>query len=253
MRSDDFRTRLLARERLAGIWANLNGCVPVEILSTAPGLDWVGIDCEHVPYTIDKVLEQLRAAQAGHATTVVRTAGHDPVHIAALLDIGVAHLIVPHVDTAEQARAVVGHTRYPPEGGRGYASGTRACAYGRHKAYASGANNAVCLVVMAETVTALRQLEDIARVPGVDAIYIGAADLAADMGLMGQPAHPLVRAEIEAAIRTIVDAGGVAGISVQSAALCTAYTGLGASFLSIGQDVHLFSDAVDRQIKTILQ
>jgi 4-hydroxy-2-oxoheptanedioate aldolase len=148
---------------------------------------------------------------------------------------------------------VVQSTRYPPQGVRGYASGTRACGYGRDRQYASRANELVCLVVMAETKTALGNIGAIARIEGVDAVYIGAADLAADMGFMGQPSHPEVKARIESAVRSIVAAGCVAGISVQNAALYAEYRELGATLFNIGQDVHIFANALDRQIETVLQ
>jgi len=248
MAVNTFLQALRSRQPLMGLWANLDGCAATEVLGATPGLDWIGIDCEHTPRDAADVLTQLRILAASPVAPVVRLASHDAGRIAALLDIGVCNLIAPHVETPEQARAVVRATRYPPQGVRGYASGHRAGAYGRDKHYGANAHDTVCLIAMAETREAMGHIVEIATTEGVDAIYIGAADLACDMGFMGQPSHPEVKAVIETALKSVAAAGCASGISAQTRVLRSEYQALGASLFAVGQDVLLFGAAIERHI-----
>lgn len=246
-----FKARLLAGERLAGLWANLGGETATEVLLGAP-IDWLGIDCEHAPNTLTDVLARLRVMQGSAVAPVVRVGGHDAGQIRALLDIGVRNLLIPQVDTAQEARAAVSATRYPPKGTRGYGSGHRAGNYGRNTNYLREADDSICVIAMVETLTALDNLAAIAGEPGVDAIYIGAADLAADMGLIGQGSDPRVKEKVEAAIAGIRAHGCIAGISVQSGALYQRYHGMGATLFAIGHDAQILAKAADQHIASIL-
>jgi 4-hydroxy-2-oxoheptanedioate aldolase len=160
------------------------------------------------------------------------------------LDIGVQTLLVPMVDTAEQAAALVAATRYPPRGVRGVgAAVARASRWGARAGYLDEADDEVCLLVQAESVTALRNLEAICAVDGVDGVFIGPADLAASMGHRGRAGHPEVQAAIEEAIRTIAASGKAAGTLTSDIALARRYLALGATFVAVGIDTSLLAQA----------
>jgi 4-hydroxy-2-oxoheptanedioate aldolase len=148
------------------------------------------------------------------------------------------------VDTPEQARALVAATRYPPQGIRGVgAAVARASRWGARREYLDAANDEACLLVQAETATALRQLKNICAVDGVDGVFIGPADLAASLGHRGNPGHPEVQSAIEDAIRTIVASGKAAGTLTSDPALARRYLELGATFVAVGIDVTLLVQA----------
>jgi 4-hydroxy-2-oxoheptanedioate aldolase len=178
---------------------------------------------------------------------VVRAvAGEVPV-IKQLLDIGAKSLLVPMVDTAEQARALVSATRYPPQGIRGVGSAiARASRWSARTDYLDVADDEICLLVQAETVTALGNLEAICAVDGVDGVFIGPADLAASMGHRGRPGHPEVQAAIEGAMRTIIASGKAAGTLTSDPALARRYLELGCTFVATGVDVSLYAGAARR-------
>ncbi len=170
-------------------------------------------------------------------------AGDVPL-IKQLLDIGATTLLVPMVDTAEQARTLVSATRYPPQGIRGVGSAVaRASRWSGRADYLDVADDEVCLLVQAETVTALANLQEICAVDGIDGVFIGPADLAASMGHRGNPGHPEVQAAIENAMRTIVASGKAAGTLTSDAALARRYLELGCTFVATGVDVLLFAKA----------
>ena len=161
-----------------------------------------------------------------------------------LLDVGAQTLLVPMVDTPEQAAALVAATRYPPQGMRGVgAAVARASRWGLRQGYLDEANDEVCLLVQAESVTALANLERICSVDGVHGVFIGPADLAASMGHRGQPGHPQVQAAIDMAIRTIVAIGKAAGTLTSDGALARRYLDIGATFVAVGIDVTLLAGA----------
>ena len=164
-----------------------------------------------------------------------------------MLDIGATTLLVPMVDTAEQARAVVAATRYPPLGVRGVGSAVgRASQWSARADYLQVADDEVCLLVQAETVAALQNLPAICAVDGVHGVFIGPADLAASMGHRGNPGHPEVQAAIEGAMKTIIASGKAAGTLTSDPALARRYLDLGCSFVAVGVDVLLFANAARR-------
>jgi 4-hydroxy-2-oxoheptanedioate aldolase len=170
-----------------------------------------------------------------------------------LLDIGAQNLLVPMIDTAEQAAEMVAATRYPPLGIRGVGSAVaRASHFSDYGDYLDAADAQVCLLVQAETVTAMHNLEAICAVDGVDGVFIGPADLAASMGHRGKPGHPEVQAAIEGMIRTIVASGKAAGTLTSDPALARRYLELGCTFVAVGVDVMLFVNAVRKLSRDFL-
>ncbi|UUQ65633.1 4-hydroxy-2-oxoheptanedioate aldolase [Pseudomonas fuscovaginae UPB0736] len=238
-----FKAAISSGENVIGLWLSLANAYSAEICATA-GFQWLLIDGEHAPNDVRSTLAQLQAVAPYPAHPVVRTVDGNPALIKQMLDIGVQTLLIPMVDTAEQAIALAAATRYPPEGTRGVgAAAARASRWGGYKDYLETANDEVCLLVQAESRTALQNLEAICAVDGVHGVFIGPADLAASMGHRGHPEHPEVQQAIENAIRTIVASGKAAGTLTGDAKLARHYLELGASFVAVGLDLTLLARA----------
>lgn len=223
-----------------GLWSALSSPIAADIVAGS-GFDWLLLDTEHAPNELLTIHRQLQAMQGSSTAAVVRPAWNDPVIFKRLLDIGVQNLLVPFVQNADEARRAVAATRYPPEGVRGVATTTRASRYGRVKDYLKRANSEICIIVQVETRVALQNLESIAAVDGVDGLFIGPSDLAADMGHLGDNAHADVRAAIDAAIARIQETGKVAGILATVEADARHWLELGCRFVAVGSDVGLLA------------
>src|SRR5262245_27007677 len=194
-----------------GLWSSLCSNLAAEVIAGA-GFDWVLVDTEHAPNELPMVMSQLQALVGGTAVPVVRPAWNDMVLMKRLLDIGVQNFLVPYVQTPEEARAAVAATRYPPQGIRGVAVTHRANRFGRVKDYFQRANDEICLLLQIETRLALKNLDAISAIEGVDGLFIGPSDLAAAFGHLGQNGHPEVRAAIEEAFARIRQSGKAPGI-----------------------------------------
>lgn len=229
-----------------GLWLSLAQAYTTEVCATA-GFDWLLIDGEHAPNDVRSTLAQLQAAAPYRSHPVVRVVQGDAALIKQMLDIGVQTLLVPMVETAEQARALVAATRYPPEGIRGVGAGVaRASRWMMRADYLAVANEEACLLVQAESTLALQNLEAICAIDGIDGVFIGPADLAASMGHRGNPGHPQVQAAIDDAIRRISATGKAAGTLTGDVALARHYLSLGARFVAVGIDVTLLAQATRR-------
>ena len=241
-----FKQALAQRRPQIGLWQGLASAYCAEICAGA-GFDWLLIDGEHAPNDLQSVLQQAQAIAAYPNTHAIARIplGHGHVGqmlIKQYLDLGLQTLLVPLVDTPEQAREIVRCMRYPPDGVRGM-GGARASRWGRFPNYPKEANAQVCLLVQAETQTALDNLDAIAAVDGVDGVFIGPADLSASMGHVGNAAHPEVQAAIEDGIARINRAGKAAGILTPSEAQARRYLELGALFVAVGLDNNLLATA----------
>lgn len=245
-KGNTFKAALARGEPQVGLWLSMAQPYSAEICATA-GFQWLLIDGEHAPNDVRSTLAQLQAVAPYPAHPVVRVVQGEPALIKQYLDIGAQTLLVPMVESAEQARALVAATRYPPEGIRGVgAAVARVSRWGERRDYLDAANGEVCLLVQAESVRALEQLEALCAVDGVDGVFIGPADLAASMGHRGQAGHPEVQAAIDAAIRTIVASGKAAGTLTSDAVLARRYLELGARFVAVGIDVTLLAQSARR-------
>ena len=190
----DFRTRVRQRDVLFGPLLTLGTPEVAEVFALA-GFDWVWIDLEHTPLTLDRAQQMIQAI-AGRAGTLVRVPWNDPVHIKRALDLGCDGVIVPQVRTADEARQAVAAAKYPPVGIRSVGI-ARAQSYGMTlQDYVLNANESVTVVVQLEHIDAVPHARDILAVPGVDAVLIGPYDLSASMGLAGQINHPEVAAVV---------------------------------------------------------
>lgn len=243
-----FKQGLAAGRQLVGLWSSLSSLAATEILSDS-GFDWILIDTEHAPNETPMVADQLRAASLGAAAVVVRPAWNDPVIIKRLLDVGVQTLLVPYVQSPEEAARAVAATRYPPRGIRGVASVHRANRYGRVPGYFEQADAEMCVLVQLETRTAVEALEAIAAVDGVDGVFIGPSDLAASLGHLGQNAHPDVRRTIEDACRRAQAAGTPVGILAPLESDARAYLDMGFAFVAVGSDIVALRRGCDALVK----
>jgi 4-hydroxy-2-oxoheptanedioate aldolase len=241
MYDNKFKSALAEKRPQIGLWLSLANAYTAEICATT-GFDWLLLDSEHAPNDVRGVLAQLQAVAAYPAHPVVRPVTGDVALIKQLLDIGAQTLLVPMIDTAEQARHMVSAMRYPPEGIRGVgAAAARASRWGGRADYLDRANDEVCLLVQAETGLALQNIEEICAVDGVDGVFIGPADLAASLGHRGKPGHPEVQAAIEDAMRRIIACGKAAGTLVSDTALAQRYLDLGCTYVAVGLDARLLA------------
>lgn len=241
-----FKAALAAHQPQIGLWLSTADAYLAEASATA-GFDWLLIDGEHAPNDLRTTLQALQAVAPYRSQPVVRLVAGEVPLIKQLLDIGARNLLVPMVDTAEQAQALVAATRYPPAGIRGVGSAVgRASRFSLRADYLDVADNEICLLVQAETVKALENLEAICAVDGIDGIFIGPADLAASMGCRGRPGDAKVQAAIEQAMNIIVTSGKAAGTLTSDPKLARRYLELGCTFVATGVDILLYANAARR-------
>jgi 4-hydroxy-2-oxoheptanedioate aldolase len=231
-----FKRAIVAGRQQIGLWCSLSSNLAIESVAGC-GFDWLLIDTEHSPNELDMVLTQLQAVAPYPSHPIVRPAWNDMVLIKRFLDIGAQTLLIPYVQTAEEAAQAVAYTRYPPAGVRGVAAATRASRFGRVKDYAQRAAAELCVLVQIETRQGLANLERIAGVDGVDGVFIGPGDLAADLGHAGNIPHPEVQAAIEDAIGRVKACGKAPGILMGDEKLARRYIELGCLFTAVGADI----------------
>ena len=237
-----FKQAIRTGHKQIGLWSHLCSPISIEILADC-GYDWLLLDMEHSPNDVSEVLAQLQAMKGGTATPSVRPPWNDMVTFKRLLDIGVQNLLVPYIQTAEEAHNAVSYTRYPPHGVRGYAGAPRASNYGRVKDYAHLNANELCLLLQVETLQGLENLEAIANVDGVDGVFIGPGDLSAALGHLGNPKHPEVLKVIDNAIARIKACGKAPGILTGDEALAKHYVAQGCLFVAVGADQNVLRDS----------
>src|ERR1700683_4361046 len=239
-----FKQALARQERQVGLWCGLANPIAAEILAGA-GFDWIVIDGEHAPNDITTLLPQLQAMRGGTAEPVFRVPWNDMVIIKRALDVGARSLLIPFGQNAEEARKAVAAARYPPLGIRGVAVGPRANDYGRIQGYHANAHLDTCVLVQLESKAALKEIEAIAAVEGVDGLFLGPSDLAADFGQLGNPSHPEVQAAIQDAGERIRTAGKSAGILSGNVEAVERLISLGFNFTAVGSDVGLLARAAE--------
>ncbi|EKT53486.1 4-hydroxy-2-oxoheptanedioate aldolase [Providencia sneebia] len=238
---NSFKKALKEGKPQIGLWLGLCSPYSAELVAGA-GFDWLLIDGEHAPNNVQTILAQLQAVAPYASQPVVRPPWNDPVIIKQLLDVGAQTLLLPMVQNAEQAEQAVRATRYPPAGIRGVGSAlARASRWNRIPNYLARANDEICVIVQVETKEAIKNLPEILKVSGVDGVFIGPADLSADMGFSGNPNHPEVKAVIEKAITQIREAGIAPGILMAAPDVAKHYLQLGALFVAVGVDTTLLA------------
>ncbi len=240
---NSFKTAIAAGRQQIGLWSSLCSNIATEIIGGS-GFDWIVLDTEHAPNEIPGLLQQLQALAASLTVEpVVRVAWNDAVTIKRVLDIGARTLLIPFVQNAEEARLAVAATRYPPQGIRGVSVGPRANRYGRVAGYHHVAHENICVIVQIETRSACAEIEAIAAVEGVDGIFIGPSDLAADLGHLANPRHPDVQTAIADACARIRAAGKGAGMLTGDPEEACRYLAAGFTFVAMGSDAGVLANA----------
>lgn len=230
------KQKLAAGQLQTGCWLGLVDPYAAEIAGTA-GFDWLLIDGEHGPNGITQISNQIGALQGSDSQVIVRVPVGEDWIIKQVLDAGAQTVMVPMVETGAQAQAMVRAMRYAPEGVRGVGAAIgRASGWMGIADYTTTANDQMCLIVQVEAQQALDNLDDILAVEGVDAVFIGPADLAADMGYLGDADAPAVQAAMEDAVKRIRASGKAAGIMCVDPAFARKAIGWGANFAAVAVD-----------------
>ncbi|MDH4393039.1 MAG: 4-hydroxy-2-oxoheptanedioate aldolase [Aquabacterium sp.] len=236
MPQNTFKAAMAAKRPQIGLWVGLADTTAAEALATA-GYDWLLLDGEHAPNDPRSILQQLRAVAPYPVQPVVRPVIGDVALVKQYLDIGAQTLLIPMIDTAEQAALMVQAMRYAPAGIRGMGAAlARASRYNQVDNYLAQADAQMCLLVQAETTTAIRNLQAIADTEGVDGVFFGPADLSASMGYPGQPGHPDVVKTMLDGIAAVRRAGKAPGILMTDPAEAQRYLDAGALFVAVGVD-----------------
>jgi 4-hydroxy-2-oxoheptanedioate aldolase len=246
---NEFKRALGRRELQIGLWSTLCSNLGAEIIAHS-GFDWILLDTEHSPNELPDLVSQLQAMGRGTASPVVRAAWNDAVLIKRILDIGAQSILLPYVQTAEEARRAVQAVRYPPRGTRGVSGSSRASQYGRVKDYLSRADEEICLILQIETRAALDQLGAISATEGVDAVFIGPADLSAALGHLGDPQHPETQSALQDAAHRLTRLGKAAGILAVVEADARRYIEWGYTFVAVGVDTTLLANSADALAKS---
>lgn len=228
---------------LAGMWVVSASPLIAEI-AAGSGLDLLLIDGEHSANTLASIQLQLQATAAYPITPMVRVPFGDTVLIKQYLDLGAQNLIVPMVDSAEQAAEIVRAVHYPPRGVRGVGSSlARSARWNRVDGYLGNAAEHVSLTVQIESTRAVENAEGIVGVDGVDALFVGPSDLSASMGLLGQQTHADVVTAVEHVIRAGSAAGRPVGVNAFDLDMAQHYLDAGARFVFVAADVALLARA----------
>ncbi|MBS0580516.1 MAG: 4-hydroxy-2-oxoheptanedioate aldolase [Proteobacteria bacterium] len=248
MPRNTFKQALQARQPQIGLWLGLADAYAAELLAGC-GFDWLALDAEHAPNDVRTVLSQLQAVAAYPVQAVVRTPSDDRTLLKQYLDLGVQTLLVPMVESAAQAARIVSATRYPPAGVRGVGSAlARASRWNQIGNYLRESARELCVLVQVESLAGLQDLASIAATEGIDGVFFGPADLAASMGLLGQPTDARVQDAIRQGIHRVRAAGKAAGVLAVDADVARSYLDAGAGFVAVGVDTTLLVRAA-RQLR----
>lgn len=244
MAPNAFLTAIRAGRPQIGLWISLSHNYAAEVVASA-GYDWLLVDMEHTPSDLTTVLGQLQAIAAHGATALVRPPWNDTVMVKRLLDMGAPGLLFPMVQSVQEAQAAVAACRYPPQGVRGVAGSIRANSFGRITDYYAKAGDETAVLVQVETRAAVAQALEIGQVAGVDGVFFGPADIAADMGLLGKHMSQDVWDLILPAARKLMDAGIPVGTLVTDPVFAAKLLSDGFTFVACGTDTNLLAKGAD--------
>ncbi len=253
LEENKFKKEFINRNKARfGLWLGLTDATAVEIVANV-GFDWLLIDDEHAPFEVSDIVRCLQILAAYDCAPIVRSRSHDTAHLKKLLDIGVQNFLVPMVDNALQAEAVIEALYFPPRGKRGLGTSlARAAKWNRITDYIHRANDEICFIAQTETIEAIDNLEAILKITEVDGIFIGPSDLAASMGYPGEPGRAEVVDMVKGAIDKIIAAGKPAGVLAVDATLAAQYQAQGATFIGVGTDTSLLSKATQELAKQFI-
>jgi 4-hydroxy-2-oxoheptanedioate aldolase len=241
-----FKKAILANEKQIGLWVSMCSNYAAEVVGGS-AFDWVVIDSEHSPNSLPTIMSQIQAFSGSEVNVMARPTWNNPVEIKRLLDAGVSGLVIPMVNTAEEAELAVKSTKYPPHGIRGVAGLVRASNYGRYTDYFERVNDEIAVIVQIETKEAIENVKDIASVPGVDAVFFGPADIHASYGHLGPPNRDDVWNEIILPAATKVQNLGkpTGTLVVDPAFASNLLTNKGFTFLACGVDTGILKKGCD--------
>ena len=235
---NSFKANLLSGKLQIGCWSTLTSPITAEILGLA-GFDWIALDTEHAPNDLNSLLIQLMALKESVSAPVVRPPSNDPVVIKRLLDVGFCNIVVPMVETAEEATNAVHTTRYPPEGVRGVSVSMRGNRYGTTPDYLNQINQNITVIAQIESRKALENIDEILKVGGIDALFIGPSDLAADLGHLGNISHHEVQEAISLITARALAVRKSVGIFTSSETDARRYISMGMNLVAVGSDQSL--------------
>ncbi len=248
--TNPFAAALAQHTKQVGLWVSLSNNVVADVLAHA-GFDWVLIDMEHAPNDLQSVLSQLQTFASANVPALVRPPWNDAVIVKRLLDLGAPGLLFPMIQNAEEARHAVAASRYPPKGMRGVAGSTRATKFGRIPNYAAEYEAQTPIIMQLETVDALMRAEEIAAVDGVDGIFFGPADIAADLGMVGQAMSDQVWDLIMPVARTLISSGTPVGTLVLDPGFGADLLNQGFCFVACGADSSLLAKSADQLLASV--
>jgi len=243
IRQNTLKQQLYAGKKQYGIWNGIVDSYAAEICAGA-GFDWVCIDGEHAPFDLRTMLHNMQAIQLHEVPAIVRIPSVDSVLMKQLMDAGAQNILVPMLETGDQAELIAKAMAYPPKGFRGVGTAlARAAQWNRVNDYFKFANEQMCCIGQLESIKGVDALDDILEVQGLDVVFLGPADLGATMGYLGQPGHPQVVSLVKDCIKRIVKAGKIAGFLTGSKPLIEEYTNIGALMIGVGVDTILLAKA----------
>jgi len=244
-----FKAAIAKGQLQVGCWLGLASPYVAEISASA-GFDWLVVDAEHAPNDLQSIISHLQVIDASNSHAVVRPPIGEVWIIKRLLDAGAQTLLIPMVESAEQAQTLVDAVTYPPHGIRGVGSAlARASNFSAIPDYLTTARDEICLLVQVENQKGMAALDDILAIDGIDGVFIGPADLAADMGFIADPNAPEMRTAVLGAMEKIIASGKAGGILTLNKELQTQCRELGASFIATEIDVTLFASAIRNAAK----
>lgn len=248
MLKNPFKQALKNKELQLGIWVDSVSPVMAEITATA-GYDWMLLDGEHGPYTMTDLLYSLEAIAPYRSHAIVRPPEGTKAGIKQILDLGAQTLLIPMVESAEQAEELYKSMCYAPKGYRGVgACIARSGRWNRIPDYMEFCEEELCLLVQIETRKGVEHLEEIASVDGVDGIFFGAVDLSTDMGYLGNTGAPEVMETLEKCVKRVVEMGKAAGTLSVDPVAAKKFISWGATFVAVGSDVLLYNEALDNRL-----
>lgn len=250
---NQFKQQLHQPQTLWGLWLGLPDTSCAEICGSA-GFDWVLIDGEHASFDLTSIKLHLQALAPHSASPIVRAEEANPTLIKRLLDIGAQTLLLPMINTKQQAEQAVRAAYYPPMGERGIGAAlARASQWNRIPNYLHQANEQISVLLQVETQQAIDNIEEITAVEGVDGIFIGPSDLSGSMGHIGNPSHPEVVAAIDHAIEVIQAHGKAVGILSLDPAQAQQYAKRGVKFIGAGVDTLLLRAGAESLAQSLKQ
>jgi 4-hydroxy-2-oxoheptanedioate aldolase len=250
LEKNPFTHALATQDKQIGLWISLCSNFAAEVTAPA-GYDWAVIDMEHSPNDYMSVLRQLQVYAASDTTAIVRVEWNDAVAVKRLLDLGAPGILFPMIQSVEEAKSAVAATRYPPNGVRGFSGTTRGTKFGRVTDYAERVDQETTVILQLETRAAMEQAEEIAAVDGVSGVFYGPADIAADIGKLGNPMDPAVWELIKASAKKLIAQGVPVGTLVFDPEFAAELLNEGFTFVACGMDAALLAKATDAALADV--